>query len=145
VSTDNDLDAKLEALKTLFQDALPDRIVTRDFMNAQDRQQDELLNGVYTLLFQGVTKFGGLGAAPAGVKIFLIGQFQVEEKAGGSTIEAGELQMLQEVLGVVRSADKHYPTIPRLNVIDAATSAQMEHPYGWIGVVLEMNWTMKCN
>jgi predicted component of type VI protein secretion system len=145
MSSDNDLDAKLEALKTLFQEALPDRIVTRNFKDAQDRRQDELFKGVYTLLFQGVTKFGGLGAAPAGVKIFLLGQFQIEEKASGSDIESGELQMLQEVLEVVRSADKHYPSIPRLSVIDAATSAQMEHPYGWIGVVLEMNWTMKCN
>jgi|GEM_PF-3347331 len=139
------LDDKIEAFKNLMIEVLPDRVVTRDYKPASEHREEDLRLGVFTLLFHGVPKFGELGASPAGVKLFLLGQFQIEEKYTGSEIEAGELQMLEEITQVLRAAEAKYPDIPRMKAIDCASSTQMEHPYGWVAVVLEMYWTMKCN
>lgn len=138
------LDDKLEALKVSWQAALPNRIITREFKNASDRDRDDLKKGIYTLLFQGLPRFGALGASPQTVKIFLLGQFVVEENETGAEVEAKELEMVDEITEWLRAAEAQYPTIPSIKAIELASSAQMEHPYGWVAVVLEMSWTKKC-
>jgi hypothetical protein len=140
----SELNDKLQAFKALVVATLPHRLVTRDFKNLADRKPADLKKGIWTVLFQGIPGFGALGGSPGKVKIFFLGQFQLDEGATGEDIEAIELQMVEEVLTVLREAGEKYPAIPTIKAVELVTSSQMEHPYGWVATVLEMNWTLKC-
>lgn len=140
----SELDARIGAFKKLIEKQLPHRIVTREYKDLVKRDRRELKQGVYTLMCQGLPKFGKLGGSPATVKLFLLGQFVIEENDSGDQIEVHELAMVEEVSELLRVSEAGYPATPRVEAVDVALSAQMDHPYGWIAAVLEMSWTKKC-
>lgn len=140
----DDLADKIEALKDLLVELCPERVVTRTFKDFAQRDKDDLKKGVWTLVFQGVTSTGKLGGSPARVKLLLMGQFVADEEAEGSEIEAGEIAMINEVTDLKREAGERYPKIPTLEVLEVATSSQLDAPFGWVAAVLEMSWTKKC-
>jgi hypothetical protein len=140
----DDLSTKIESLKSLLAELCPQRVVTRTFKDFAQRDKADLKRGIYTIVFQGIPGTGKLGGSPARVKLLLMGQFVAEEGAEGDVIEAGELAMISEITDLKRAAGERYPTIPTLEVLEVASSSQLDAPFGWVAAVLEMSWTKKC-
>ena len=138
------LNDALEAFKSHIAVKFPTRIVTRSFKDASLHKREDLLQGVYTLVFQGFPKFDRKvmrWAAPSQAKILLLGQFVVSEDTDPAAVEAQEIVMVGEVIDAVRTAPE--PMFIGLGIAEVATSVQQDRPYGWVAALLEMDWVQQ--
>lgn len=136
-----ELDTALDELHAHVAGMFPGRVVTRSYMDFSARPLPELNAGVYTLVFRGFPSFKRdvpRWASPGRARILLLGQFVLAEDAAPADVEAGEIAMMEEVIAAVRSAPE--PKFIGLGIEEMATSAQLEHPYGWVAAMLEMDW-----
>ena len=136
VNNHNDV---LDAIKASLTAALPLRHVQRSLVDPANVSAAKLTAGVICLVSEGGGSFanyrgreGDLGTLKARLVCFV----QVPEKSEAADIERAELALLGDLLGWVNSA-----AVPGLDVMypgDWAQSKQLEHPYGWLVLALEI-------
>ncbi|MBU0749149.1 MAG: hypothetical protein KKG67_20395 [Gammaproteobacteria bacterium] len=137
----NTFDDALEGIKNSMAAALPHRVVQRSLvMDPHNHDPEELAKGVLCLVNGGGGQFanyrgreGQLGHSTLGV----IGFVKVDEGALPEAVERAELALLADVMAWVKA-----PGVPR--PFDSALpkefrqSRQMEHPWGWIVIELDV-------
>lgn len=131
--------AVLDALESSLAAALPARHVQRSLIEPAGEKSARLQAGVICLVSQSGGQFanyrgreGDLGT----LKASLVGFVQVPEKSEPADIERAELALLGDLLTWVGSA-----AVPGLDVFypgDWTQSQQLEHPYGWLVLALEI-------
>lgn len=130
----------LEAIRVSLAAKLGHRVVTRSLIDPANLADEDLYAGVLCLVSRGGGDFantrgreGQLGRGNA----YLVGYLRVGEGAEPLEIEQAELALLQEVLdwctdpGLVRPMNAVLP-------LDWTQSAQLEHPYGWVALRLDV-------
>lgn len=138
--TPNPTDTALEGIRASMAAKLPHRVVQRDLvLDPLNHDPAELEKGVICLVGSGGGNFanyrgreGQLGRVLLGV----VGFVKVAEDTGPAAVEAAELSLLHDVLDWVRDTGMPRPfdsALPK----DWRQSRQLEHPYGW--VVLELD------
>lgn len=126
-----------DSLKSAMALAIPARKVTRDLRDFADRDEGDLLDGIFTILGQGekdyaqyLGRLAQLGTLP----IIVIGQVKVAETAVPSAIEDAEDLMAEDLKAFCRTGLPGY----HLSMLSFRQSGQLEHPYGWIAAELEI-------
>lgn len=133
------LPARMLAVKDGLAAALPARVVTRDLMDFADRPRADLLAGVFTLVSlgeRGYRNYNGREAMDGTHRMLLVGQVELGENAAPSAIEDAELALVDDVKGFVRALPQGLCT---LVMTGFRQSGQLETPYGWVAIDLEMN------
>ena len=135
----NNHNAVLDALVASLASALPARFVQRSLVDPANAATLKLTAGLICLVSEGGGKFanyrgreGDLGTLNAR----LVGFVQVPENSLAQAVEEAELALLGDLLTWVGSA-----AVPGLDVFhpgDWAQSKQLEHPYGWLVLALEI-------
>ncbi len=110
--------------------AYPLRTVTRSLKDFADRRPAELKGGVYTVI---VKEQPGEDIFQQMLKIIVVGQLELAEKAQGEEIEDAELRMAREIKTLVHRQLRG----PLLAIKGIDHSAQLECPYGWISVSID--------
>lgn len=131
------LTARMELIKSTLATALPLRVVTRDLMDFSERADSDLVKGVYTLLSNGegnYKNYSGREAMDGAQRLFLVGQFRLDEDATGSAIEDAELTMVDEIKAMLRTRP---PALAQLYMTGFRQSKQLDKPYGWVSIDLE--------
>ena len=117
----------------------PARVVTRRLLDFTARPRSELLAGVFTLVSAGeggYANYNGREAMDGRHEILLVGQVEVAPTAQPEDTEEAEFAMVEEVKAFVRSLP---PALCSLTMKGFSQSRQMEHPYGWMVVDMEMS------
>lgn len=138
--TPNPTDTALEGIKTSMAAKLPHRVVQRSLvLDPVNHDPAAMAKGVLCLVGGGGGSFanyrgreGQLGRVSLGV----VGFVKVADDSEPEAVEAAELALLHDVLDWVRDTGLPRPfdsALPK----DWRQSRQMEHPYGWI--VLELD------
>lgn len=120
----------LQTFRDALASAYPARIVTRSLKDFAARPAAELKAGVYTILTVGQP---GQDTFDQTLKMVVIGQLQLGEKASGEEIEDAELLMAREVKTLVQRQLRG----PVMTIKGIDHSAQLETPYGWVSVSIE--------
>lgn len=137
----NDFDAALEGIKTSMAAALPHRVVQRSLvLDPATHDPEALAKGVICLVNGGGGRFanyrgreGQLGHATLGV----IGFVKVSESEPPEAVESAELALLADVLAWVKAPGTPKPFDSALPQ-DFKQSRQMDHPFGWIVIELDV-------
>lgn len=132
------LDTLLEQIKTTLAAAQPLRVVTRSLKDFADRPEADLVKGIYTIVSQGESGYNNLPHREAmygKLNIVLVGQILVGEDSEPITVETAELAMVEEIKGFVRALPAG---IDSLAMQACRQSGQIEHPYGWVSIDMEM-------
>lgn len=119
-------------LDTALAAALPTRIVTRNFIDAPERDDADLAQGVVTILVLGADNLSGppdLAEMTGQARLMLLGQIKVGEDSTGSAIEDAELTLFNELKAF---AAEPGAGLCSFDLISVAFSAQLDHPYGWL-------------
>ena len=135
----NNHNAVLDAIVASLQTALPARHVQRSLADPANTSKAKLTAGLICLVSGGGGNFanyrgreGDLGR----MNTTLVGLLQVGEGTTPADIERAELTLLGDLLSWVGTAavaglDVMYPG-------DWKQSQQLEHPYGWVTLALEV-------
>lgn len=132
------LGIKMEQVRSELATRYPLRVVTRSLADFADRPQADLLKGVYTVAAQsedGYQNSLGREAMFGRVSLVIVGQILVADSAEPVTTEEAEFTMVEEIKTFVRSLPLG---IDALTMLRYRQSGQLEHPYGWIAIDLEM-------
>lgn len=131
--------AVLDSIEASLIAALPDRYVQRSLVDPLNADQSQLLAGLICLVCEGGGRFanyrgreGDLGQMDVRLVCFL----KVQEGTDAAEIERAELALLGDLLTWVGNT-----AVPGLDVIcpgEWAQSKQLEHPYGWLVLSLEV-------
>lgn len=131
--------AVLDALVASLTTALPLRHVQRSLVDPINADRDKLMTGIICVVSEGGGGFanyrgreGDLGR----MDVRLVGFVQVAEDTEPVAIEQAELAMLGDVLTWMSTGG-----VPGLDVLypgDWKQSKQLEHPYGWLALALEV-------
>jgi hypothetical protein len=132
----------LEAIAESLALFLPERFIERSLIDPAGEPAERLAAGVVCLVCGGGGDFanyrgreGDLGQMEAS----LVGFLQVPEDSKPKAIEAAELALLHDLLrwtnerGSIAPADSALP-------MDFTLSQQLEHPYGWVRLRLEVRF-----
>lgn len=133
------LSDRMNLVKTTLAGRVPARTVTRSLLDFSGRTHTELQAGVYSIVSEGEGGYANLNGREAmdgKHRMLLVGQFVLAETATKEQIEDAEFAMVEEVKGFVRDLPA---ALCSLVMKGFTQSRQMEHPYGWIAVELEMN------
>jgi hypothetical protein len=135
----NNHNAVLDALVASIAAALPARYVQRNLADPAQCPPAQLQAGLVCVVTEGGGNFanyrgreGDLGE----MNVRLVGFLQVAEKAEAADIERAELDLLGDLLVWVNTT-----AVPGLDVVtpgDWSLSKQLEHPYGWMTLALEV-------
>ena len=136
------LDAYMALLLTSLSTFASDRTVSRELKSLDQLNEnagEELETGRYTLLSTGLRDTRNIpGAAVHGGTwdIVIIGQIRLVESATGVAVEAAESQMFAQISDWLNSPIDD--EINCLEVISMTQSQQLETPYGWIAIKIEV-------
>lgn len=134
----DDLSARMAAIAAHFTAGCPSRVVTREFLDFPMQKKADLQKGILTLISLGESDYKNLKgrACMDGTHhMTLTGQLQLGEKESGLAIETAELELFEEARACLR-------TLPLALCTLLATgfrqSGQVQKPFGWIVVDLEL-------
>lgn len=136
----HDANAALDALQASLAAKLPRRHFTRSLANPADLPDDQVRDGVVCIVNEGGGDFAnymGREGQLGHLQVSLVGFVRVDDKDPVAEIERAELQLLQELLewtsdpGAIRAGDSVLP-------MDFTQSKQLEHPYGWLLLKLDV-------
>jgi hypothetical protein len=136
----SDLIDRMELIKTELAAYLPDRVITRDFMDITQRKESDLSSGIFTILSDGEGEYAnyatreGMDGRQA---LMIIGQFELPEsviKDTPSAIENAEFVMVEEIKSFLRQRP---PLLAQMFMKNFRQSLQMDAPYGWVSIKLE--------
>lgn len=119
----------LEGVRDSLASGFPARQVTRTMLDFARRRPEDLQAGVWTVLADGQ---GEIRQAEEYVRVLLVGQIQVPERAAGEDLEEMELRMIDEIKALRRAASV------RVDILDISQSRQLEAPYGWVAARLRI-------
>lgn len=133
-------DAALETIKLSLAAKLPGRFVQRSLVDPANAPTEQLQAGLLCL----VSKSGGQFANYRGregdlahLNVFLVGYVQVAEGSAPVEVERAELALLQDVLDWVKDPGALRP-VNTVLPIEWNQSSQLEHPYGWFSLRLDV-------
>ncbi|MBL8387008.1 MAG: hypothetical protein JNK17_02105 [Hydrogenophaga sp.] len=136
-----DADAALSAIESSLFAKLSTRKVQRSLIDPATAQEEELLAGVVCMVSVGGGGFvsyrgreGELGL----IRLSLVGFLKVAEDTAQSAIETAELNLLNELLGWVQ--DPNGPVGMTVSPKAFRQSQQLEHPYGWLVLDVEVEF-----
>lgn len=135
----NNHNAVLDAIVASLAASLPARHAQRSLIDPANELATRLLAGVICVVCEGGGNFanyrgreGDLGK----MDVRLVGFVQVAEGTLPADVERAELALLGELLVWVNTVG-----VPGLDVVspgDWTQSKQLEHPYGWLALALEV-------
>ncbi|MGE0487312.1 MAG: hypothetical protein AB7Q81_24370 [Gammaproteobacteria bacterium] len=108
----------------------PARHCTRDMYDFGDRDEAQLVDGIYTFMADGQPPDDDDYATF--ISVLLIGQFIVPEDAAPSALEEVELTMVDEIRALKRAASVN------IQIRGVQQSRQIELPYGWVRTSLRV-------
>lgn len=128
----------LDAMQAAIAAALPTRIVQRDLIDPAQVPAADLEKGVVCLLSQGGGQFAnylGREGELGRMRVAAVGYLLLAEDTNPAAIERAELQLLQELLDWTGNTG-----VPGLTALpqEFRQSQQLEHPYGWLMLGLEV-------
>lgn len=131
-------DAALDAIAQSLAAALPSRIVGRTLVQPGAVLPEQMMAGVLCLVAQGGGQFAnymGREGDCGRMDARLVGFVQVPESQPAEDVERAELALLVDVLTWINSAP-----VPGIAVLPTqwTQSQQLEHPYGWVVLTLEI-------
>ena len=132
------LAARMAALKTELVTAMPTRVVTRKLKDFADRPKADIAAGVFTLISKGergYRNYNGREAMDGRHSMLLVGQIELGEDADGEAVEDAEFAMVEEVKAFVRALPAE---LCSLVMTGFQQSGQLDAPYGWVAITLEM-------
>lgn len=130
----------LAAIHASLAAALPARVVSRSLADPASASDEDLRAGLLCLVSRGGGDFAntrGREGQLGRVNAYLVGYVRVDEGDEPAAVEQAELALLQDVLdwctepGALRPVNAVYP-------MDWTQSAQLEHPYGWVALRLDV-------
>lgn len=127
----------LEGLRAALAAALPTRVVTRDLMSFDLRQERDLEAGVLTVVSNRESSYAnyrGREADLGKLSVVAVGQLKRPETDLPSEVEDAEFVFAEEVKAFLQGA------LPVEAVVLQETrfSGQLEAPYGWFAMDLEV-------
>lgn len=134
----SELSDRMNLIKTTLAAKYPARVVTRSLLDFQFRKREELMAGVYSIVSEGegnYANFNGREAMDGKHGILLVGQFELPETATNEQIEDAEFVMADEIKEFVRDLPSG---LCSLVMKGFRQSRQVDHPYGWIAVDMEI-------
>lgn len=133
----NDPNASLDLVEQSLATAMPQRHVQRGLVDPLAADREKLLNGLVCVVSQGGGQFantygreGQLGT----MKVALLGFLLVEEDTEPADIERAELDLLRDLLAWTVAPTGLAQALPQ----DWRQSEQLEHPYGWLMLGLDV-------
>lgn len=127
-----------EALKSAMAAAMPTRVVTRDHKDFGERAEDDLVKGVVTIvglgekdLSQWVGRETHLGTLP----LLIVGQIKVAEGRAPSEVEDAEDTLIEEIKAFCAAPPSG---LGGLSMKGWRQSGQLEAPWGWVSVDVEV-------
>lgn len=132
------LAARMAALQTALDTAMPTRVVTRDLKDFADRDKTDVAAGVFTLVSAGeggYKNYNGREAMDGRHRMLLVGQIELAEDAAGSAVEDAEFAMVEEVKGFMRALPA---SLCSLTMTGFRQSGQVDAPYGWVAIDMEL-------
>lgn len=137
----HDPNLALDNLAKSLAKALPHRHVRRSLvMAAADLPDAEMTAGVVCVVCEGGGDFAnymGREGQLGHLQVSLVGFLRVDERDQPAEVERAELELLRELLawtadpGEIRAGDSVLP-------LDFMQSRQLEHPYGWVVLKLDV-------
>ncbi|MBA8735332.1 hypothetical protein HA051_08255 [Chromobacterium vaccinii] len=122
----------LAALRASLAAALPERIHSASFVDHPQRKPAELEQGVVTALLPEIEP----GDWDSTLRLRVVGQLQVRKQVcQPQDVETAELALYGQLLAWLRNPG---PAVPRLTPRSARFSSQLEFPYGWVALELDM-------
>lgn len=134
-----DLYAIREAMREAMATAMPTRVVTRNHLDFGHRAEADLLAGVVTIIGMGERDYAqhlGRLAQQGTLPMLIVGQVKVAEDAAPSAVEDAEDTLAEEIKAFC--ADPSAPLLGSLRIREFRQSGQLEHPYGWVSVDVEL-------
>lgn len=135
----NNHNAVLDAIVASLTVALPERYVQRSLIDPANAPRASLLAGTVCVVSGGgggFANYRGREGDLGHMNVTLVGFVQVAESSEPADVERAELDLLGDLLWWVSSA-----AVAGLDVIypqDWTQSRQLEHPYGWVALGLEV-------
>lgn len=135
----NNHDAVLDAITASLAQALPARFVQRSLVDPANVPTEQLLAGLLCVVTESGGNFAnyrGREADLGSMAVRLVGFVKVEEGQPAVATESAELALLGDLLTWLNTTG-----VPGLDVItpgDWTCSKQLEHPYGWLALALEV-------
>lgn len=135
----NNHNAVLDAIVASLTVALPERYVQRSLIDPASAPRASLLAGTVCVVSGGgggFANYRGREGDLGHMNVTLVGFVQVPESSEPADVERAELDLLGDLLWWVSSA-----AVAGLDVIypqDWTQSRQLEHPYGWVALGLEV-------
>lgn len=129
---------RMVALKDALATAMPARVVTRKLKDFADRPKADIAAGVLTLVSSGeggYRNYNGREAMDGRHRLLLVGQIELAEDSDGEAIEDAEFAMVEEVKGFMRALP---PSLCSLVMTGFRQSGQVEAPYGWVAIDMEI-------
>ena len=125
----------LEALKVGLAAAMPARVVTRDLLSFDQRQESDLLAGVLTVVTNREGRYAnyrGREAQMGRLNVVVVGQLKLAEDALPSEVEDAEFAFVEQVKDFLAGI----LPVEAIDLLETQFSKQMEAPYGWFA----MDW-----
>ena len=135
----NNHDAVLNAITASLAQALPARFVQRSLVDPANVPTEQLLAGLLCVVTESGGNFAnyrGREADLGSMAVRLVGFVKVEEGQPAVATESAELALLGDLLTWLNTTG-----VPGLDVIypgDWTCSNQLEHPYGWLALALQV-------
>ena len=135
----NNHDAVLNAITASLAQALPARFVQRSLVDPANVPTEQLLAGLLCVVTESGGNFAnyrGREADLGSMAVRLVGFVKVEEGQPAVATESAELALLGDLLTWLNTTG-----VPGLDVIypgDWTCSKQLEHPYGWLALALQV-------
>lgn len=120
----------LDAVKVALATAAPTRVTTRKLEGFAERKSSDLEAGVFTLISKGERR---VDQDYSFINCLLVGQLLLGEDVDGEAVEEAELLMIDDIrrfMGGVQGC--------QVNMKSWSQSQQIELPYGWVAVELEL-------
>lgn len=128
---------KLEDIRADLALAMPARVVTRDFLDFAQRSQVDLEAGTLTILTQRESRYAnyrGREADLGRLTLAVVGQLKLPEDALPSAVEDAEFAFAEEVKDWLQGV----LPVNLIDLIETRFSGQMDAPYGWFAMTLEV-------
>lgn len=135
-----ELKAAKDALVAGLAAALPGRVVTRSWFPLSGRKDEELVQGVVSVVGLGESDFAtyrGRSADLGTLDMVLVGQLRVSSQAQPEALEDAEDVLAEAVKGWLNAEDFEAP-VRSCVARSYKTSGQTEFPYGWVVFRLEV-------
>ena len=123
------------ALKAGLAAAMPGRVVTRDLLAFDLRQESDLVAGVLTVLASREGRYAnyrGREADLGRLNVVVVGQLKLPEDALPSEVEDAEFEFAEQVKAFLAGA----LPVEAIDLQETRFSGQLEAPYGWFA----MDW-----